>query len=195
MALRRDDQSRYHNLKPPSSLGSGWNEIHCPPALYFSIPRKTSKRKEVLRLFRRSAHTHTPSQIIPLWDRYIELHCTWHLHTPNTIHSCTATPQKDTEHVFLPQETFLKSVGIGFCENHRWFTTLTHIFHSLNRIFPKSSTASTSVRRLHAAPANLHRTPRCLPQASEPLMIWGFPARHEGWWCLVNSGWYMDHDG
>ena len=30
--VRRDDQSRYHNLKPPSSLGSGWNEIHCPPA-------------------------------------------------------------------------------------------------------------------------------------------------------------------
>ena len=22
----------FHNLKPPSSLGSGWNEIHCPPA-------------------------------------------------------------------------------------------------------------------------------------------------------------------
>ena len=33
LQVRRDDQSRYHNLKPPSSLGSGWNEIHCPPAL------------------------------------------------------------------------------------------------------------------------------------------------------------------
>ena len=33
LQVRRDDQSRYHNLKPPSSLGSGWNEIHCPPAV------------------------------------------------------------------------------------------------------------------------------------------------------------------
>ena len=27
LQVRRDDQSRYHNLKPPSSLGSGWKEI------------------------------------------------------------------------------------------------------------------------------------------------------------------------
>ena len=36
--VRRDDQSRYHNLKPPSSLGSGWNEIHCPPASINRFP-------------------------------------------------------------------------------------------------------------------------------------------------------------
>ena len=24
--------SECHSLKPPSSLGSGWNETHCPPA-------------------------------------------------------------------------------------------------------------------------------------------------------------------
>ena len=26
-------QVRLHNLTPPSSLGSGWHEIHCPPAV------------------------------------------------------------------------------------------------------------------------------------------------------------------
>ena len=46
--VRRDDQSRYHNLKPPSSLGSGWNEIHCPPA-----------KLEVLHLYRWFTHTRT----------------------------------------------------------------------------------------------------------------------------------------
>ena len=44
--VRRDDQSRYHNLKPPSSLGSGWNEIHCP-----------LQNIEVLHLFRWYTHT------------------------------------------------------------------------------------------------------------------------------------------
>ena len=66
MQVRRDDQSRYHNLRPPSSLGSGWNEIHCPPALIshenFGTPKnheETDKKiVEVLRLFRRATHTH-----------------------------------------------------------------------------------------------------------------------------------------
>ena len=51
--VRRDDQSRYHNLKPPSSLGSGWNEIHCPPA--------GRKEKEKRRGFTsiQMLHTHT----------------------------------------------------------------------------------------------------------------------------------------
>ena len=49
--VRRDDQSRYHNLKPPSSLGSGWNEIHCPLQI-------SENQSEVLHLFRWYTHTH-----------------------------------------------------------------------------------------------------------------------------------------
>ena len=55
LQVRRDDQSRYHNLKPPSSLGSGWNEIHCPPAVTIRIRSFTS-----VQMFH--THTHTPRQ-------------------------------------------------------------------------------------------------------------------------------------
>ena len=57
--VRRDDQSRYHNLKPPSSLGSGWNEIHCPPAYMARklLTKTQNKQKEVLHLCRWSTHT------------------------------------------------------------------------------------------------------------------------------------------
>ena len=52
LQVRRDDQSRYHNLKPPSLLSRGWNEIHCPPVT-----------KEVLHLFR--WYTNTGRQYKP----------------------------------------------------------------------------------------------------------------------------------
>ena len=57
LQVRRDDQSRYHNLKPPSSLGSGWNEIHCPPAL-LEREKKDERKGEVLHLLRCYIHTH-----------------------------------------------------------------------------------------------------------------------------------------
>ena len=49
---------RYHNLKPPSSLGSGWKEIHCPPAEKFNI--ENSKTGSYM-LFGTEcdSHTHT----------------------------------------------------------------------------------------------------------------------------------------
>ena len=51
--VRRDDQSGYHNLKPPSSLGSGWNEIHCPPAI-------NRRRHQKFYVYSDVTHTHTP---------------------------------------------------------------------------------------------------------------------------------------
>ena len=74
-------QVRLHNLTPPSSLGSGWHEIHCPPAVEArhqespqvhmvrhqespigsggETPGITSGFIEVLHLFR--WYTHTPA--------------------------------------------------------------------------------------------------------------------------------------
>ena len=47
----RNDESRYHNLKPRSSLGSGWNEIHCPLLLQNgkSEPKDARHHKEKLQ--------------------------------------------------------------------------------------------------------------------------------------------------
>ena len=53
LQVRPDDQSRYHNLKPLSSWGSGWNEIHCPPA------KKKVKSFTSLQMFHAHTHTHT----------------------------------------------------------------------------------------------------------------------------------------
>ena len=57
LQVRRDDQSRYHNLKPPSSLGSGWNEVHCPPADLVQIRniQRPNRSFTPVQMF----HTHT----------------------------------------------------------------------------------------------------------------------------------------
>ena len=63
LQIRRDDQSRYHNLRPPSSLGSGWNEIHCPPANCCEITFKqvkNSNRNQESFTSVQMVHTHTP---------------------------------------------------------------------------------------------------------------------------------------
>ena len=65
LQVRRDDQSRYHNLKPPSSLGSGWNEIHCPPADLVQIRNIQRPTIEVLHLYRCSTHTPGRSRVNP----------------------------------------------------------------------------------------------------------------------------------
>ena len=57
LQVRRDDTSRYHNLKPPSSLGSGWNEVHCPPADLVQIRniQRPNRSFTPVQMF----HTHT----------------------------------------------------------------------------------------------------------------------------------------
>ena len=64
LQVRRDDQSRYHNLKPPSSLGSGWNEIHCPPALVLWLERERTegRKREKFYIYSDVTHTHTPGR-------------------------------------------------------------------------------------------------------------------------------------
>ena len=54
LQVHRDDQSRYHNLKPPSSSGSGWNEIHClrraVDGMRFTAPCWNSDWKPLLKI-------------------------------------------------------------------------------------------------------------------------------------------------
>ena len=61
MQVRLADQARYHNLKPPSSLGSGWNEIHSPPAEYQVKFEQKPKRFDPGTGFTsvETCHTHT----------------------------------------------------------------------------------------------------------------------------------------
>ena len=42
-------QVRVHNLTPPSSLGSGWSEIHCPPAKSSKARHQESPKVHVVR--------------------------------------------------------------------------------------------------------------------------------------------------
>ena len=97
--VRRDDQSRYHNLKPPSSLGSGWNEIHCPPA-----------KLEVLHLFR--WFTHTLSFTHNFVTRNFVTHNFFHKSQTTLSHTLSLTRNFVTHHL---SHTTLSHIHTGIC--------------------------------------------------------------------------------
>ena len=101
--VRRDDQSRCHNLKPPSSLGSGWNEIHCPPA-----------KLEVLHLFRWFTHTifHTQLCHTQLCHALSFTHNFFHKSQTTLSHTLSLTRNFVTHHL---SHTTLSHIHTGIC--------------------------------------------------------------------------------
>ena len=124
LQVRRDDQSRYHNLKPPSSVGSGWNEVHCPPADLVQIRniQRPNRSFTSVQMF----HTHTNPHTHP--------HTHSNFYTRKLLHTNTFTHKSFYTQKLLHTNTF----------THRSFYTqkllhieaFTHKSFYAQKIFP-----------------------------------------------------------
>ena len=75
LQICRDDQSRYHNLRPPSSLGSRWNEIRSPLHMSVADENKTERSFASIQML----HTHTLTH--KQTNTHTHTHARAHTHT------------------------------------------------------------------------------------------------------------------